>query len=67
MATANSLLGLNADPENYVLLTRESRHRVSIQSGFSFDRDDAQEAKETLAAIFDGTIKAVKKRVLRYQ
>ncbi|MFC2158948.1 PHP domain-containing protein [Acidobacteriota bacterium] len=69
LATSNSLIGVNADPENYILLEREKKNSIKIKSGFSVDTvgEETNLERKQLVKIFDGSQREIKKRTIRYK
>jgi len=67
LATSNSLLGVNADPENYILIDRTSAKVIKIKSGFTVDTIETDIDRKELVKIFDGSRKEINKRAVRYK
>jgi len=67
LATSNSLLGVNADPENYILIEKTSAKVIKIKSGFTVDTIETDIDRKELVKIFDGSRKEINKRAVRYK
>ncbi|MCP4688179.1 MAG: hypothetical protein GY859_09020 [Desulfobacterales bacterium] len=61
--TKNSILAVNTDPDNYIMLETRGPGFKRIISGFAID-DEAQ--KPRLLNILEGSLKAFRKRAARY-
>ncbi|MFC2172239.1 AAA family ATPase [Acidobacteriota bacterium] len=65
-SSSNSLLAVNADPENYIMLERKNSRTIQISSGFSIDKKGEEEKKDALIRIIDGSRWEIKRRYDRY-
>ena len=64
LSTANSILAVNSDPENYIVLRTKMGRFKGIESGFAIDK---QSQKDRVIRLVEGNVKAFKKRGIRYQ
>ena len=67
LVTSNSLLGVNADPENYVWIDRTSPKIIKLRAGFTVDTIEADIDRKELVKIFDGSRREINKRAVRYK
>ncbi|MCP4149335.1 MAG: hypothetical protein GY757_16430 [bacterium] len=62
--TNHPIVAVNADPENYMLLKPGGVGKpITLETGFSIDK---KEQKEELVKILEGSARAFKKRIIRY-
>lgn len=65
LATSNSNLAINADPDNYVLIETDVTGKVTdIRSGFALESD---EERTKMVALMEGSLSAYRARGARYQ
>ncbi len=63
ISTGSSILAVNSDPENYIILNTSMNKFQSIESGFAIDK---QSQKERIIRLVEGNVKAFQKRAIRY-
>ncbi len=63
LATKNANLAVNADPENFLLLTREGTDRVEVESGFAID---VRPRREQIIKLLEGDLPSFDRRGALY-